>query len=300
MNNFYFAVTADDVGMDGYSTPEHLRKLVNFWESEGLKGTLFVVPRWEGREIGESTEYIALLKEIIGRGHEVTQHGLDHTRFQTGVPPKMVLDLPHEGPAREYLAQHRDEIDASHTVDNLRQVLATGRQILEHALDVPMTGFRAPCLSTCDRLFEALQAEGYLYDSSCVFQDTAWAMINDPGTDAEPLPITRERFRRMQTDGAMRVWPISAEYTWYPKREWVESFIRLAKHDLDACLAAGIPFVPVCHVSPVQEGDAGQGFELYRRLLAYAHERAEAAGKQLVSVTLSTLCSQWCPDWRES
>lgn len=296
MDSFHLAVTADDVGMDGYSTPEHLDNVVSFWESEGLKGTLFVVPRWEGREIGDSAEYVALLKDVVTRGHEVAQHGLDHTRFQTGIPPKMVLDLAHEGPAREYLAQHRDEIDASHTMSHLRAVLATGRRILEDALGIPMMGFRAPCLSTCDRLFEALQAEAYQYDSSTVFQDAAWAMISNPDTDVSPLPITRERFQRMQTQGSMRTWPISAEYTWYLKREYAESFLGLAKHDLDACLAAGIPFVPVCHVSPVQEGDPGQGFDLYRKLLAHARTRAEAAGKRWVSVTLSQLCSEWRPD----
>ena len=297
MDPFHLVVTADDVGMAGYSTPQHLDNLVSFWESEGLKGTLFVVPRWEGREIGDSAEYVALLKDVLARGHEIAQHGLDHTRFQTGIPPKMVLDLAHEGPAREYLARHRDEIDASHTVTSLRRVLATGRRILEDALGVPMVGFRAPCLSTCDRLFEALEAEAYRYDSSTVFQNAAWDMINNPGRDVPPLPITRERFRRMQTGGSMRTWPISAEYTWYLKREHAASFLGLAKHDLEACLTAGIPFVPVCHVSPVQEGDADQGFDLYRKLLAHARKRMEAEGKRLISVTLAQLCSDWRSDW---
>jgi hypothetical protein len=55
--------------------------------------------------------------------------------------------------------------------------------------------------------------------------------------------------------------------------------------------------VPVCHVSPVQEGDAEQGFDLYRELLAHARERVAAEGKQLVSVTLSQLCTEWRPNW---
>ena len=295
MSPFYLGVSADDVGMDGYSTPEHLRNLVRFWESEGLKGTLFVVPRWDGREIGESREYVSLLKDIIERGHEVAQHGLDHTRFQTGIPPQMVLNLAHKGPARERLATHRQEIEAAHSLDILRQVLTQGRRILEDALGVPMLGFRAPCLSTCDRLFEALAAEAYQYDSSAVFQDVAWDMIATPGKAVSPLPITRERFAHMQTTGSLRTWPISAEYTWYLKREQATSFLDLAKHDLDACLAAGIPFVPVCHVSPVQEGDADQGFDLYRKLLAHAREVTEKAGRRLGSVTLSELCSAWRP-----
>ncbi|MBT3381791.1 MAG: polysaccharide deacetylase family protein [Lentisphaerae bacterium] len=296
MDPFYLAVTTDDVGMDGYSTPEHVRNLLDLWASENLTGTLFAVPRWDGREIGASAEYVSILQHAVEQGHDVAQHGLDHTRFQTGIPPKMVLDLPHEGPAREYLANHRDEIAAAHTVDKLRHILGTGRQILEDALGVPMRGFRAPCLSTCDQLFEALEAEAYVYDSSAVFQTTAWDLINDPDRDVAPMPVTRELFEQMQTAGSMWTWPISAEYTWYLKCEHAERFLALAKHDFEACLSAGIPFVPVCHVSPVQEGDAGQGFDLYRKLMAYVRQRVVEEGKRLVSITLSQLCAEWPPN----
>jgi hypothetical protein len=218
---------------------------------------------------------------------------LDHGRFQTGIPPKMVLDLPHEGPAREHLAAHRAEIDAALTVPKVREVLATGRRILESALDTKIAGFRAPCLSTCDALFEAIALEGYRYDSSRVFQAAAWDLINDPGTPAMPRPITRRRFAAFQSRHGLRTWPIAAEYTWYLKRAHYAAFLTLARHDFDACLTAGIPFVPVCHVSPVQEGDPGCGFDLYRDLLAHAHTRARAAGASVTSLTLSQLCNRW-------
>ena len=297
MRDVFFCVSVDDVGMAGYSTPEHVENLVRFWESEGLKGTLFVVPRWEGKELGTSAAYAGVLRDVIRRGHEVAQHGLDHGRFQTGIPPQMILDMSHEGPAREYLAKHRKEIEAALTVKNLRETLATGRRILEDAMGTMVTGFRAPSGSICDALYEALSAEGYQYDSSRIVQAAAWDLINDPNGAVTPHPITRERFNGFQTCDALRTWPISAEYTWYLKRDHYQAFLDLAKHDFDACLSAGLPFVPVCHVSPVHEGDEGCGFDFYRELITYARERAEAAGGQLVGITLSELCARWTLIW---
>jgi len=293
MREMFFCATVDDVGMDGFSSPEHLRNLLDFWENEGLKGTMFVVPRCEGRELGGSPENIAVLKEAIGRLHEVAQHGLDHGRFQTGIPPKMVLDLPHEGPAREYLATHRAEIDAALTVEKLREVLAHGRRILETALGIDIAGFRAPCLSTCDALFEALAAENYAYDSSLVFQTKAWDLINNPDQRVTPLPITRKYFDEVRAASPLCTWPLTAEFTWYLKRAHFDAFLDLARHDFDDCLAAGIPFVSLSHVSPVQEGDPECGLDLYRELLAHARTRCDAAGIQLTAATLSELGARY-------
>ncbi len=287
MPKMYFCVTVDDVGLDGYSSPQHLENLLRFWDREKLTGTLFVVPRSNGMELGENKSYVTLLAHAVRDGHEIAQHGLDHTRFQTGIPPRMVLDLPHEGPAREYLANFRNEIEASLSVQNLRTTLAVGRRLLESTLKVSIRGFRAPCLSTCDNLYVALDDEKYLYDSSCVFQAAAWDLINNPDQPAAPLPINRQRFNAFQVCRSVRVLPIAAEYTWYLKSRHYDAFLNLAKHDFDACLAAKLPFVPVCHVSPVQEGDTDCGFALYRDLLHYARTQAEKHGVTLVPTTLN-------------
>ncbi len=289
MDGVFFCATADDVGMAGYSTPAHLERLLSFWESEALKGTLFVVPRCEGREIGASSQYVALLKAASQHGHEIAQHGLDHGRFQTGIPPKMVLDLAHEAPARQYLDEHRAEIESSLTVQNLRKTLATGRRILETALGISISGFRAPCLSTCDALFEALHREAYTYDSSLVLQPAAWSLIADPDTTVAPAPITRDRLPPQTQPIGTREWPISAEYTWYLRRRQFDAFLNLARHDFDACMDAGIPFIPLCHISPVQEGDPDCGFDLYRTLLDHARERCDAEGRPSICATLSEL-----------
>ncbi len=289
----YFCVSADDVALEGYSSPLHLEKLIRFWDQEGLKGTLFAVPRGEnGKELGKKKDYVDLLTLAAQNGHEISQHGLDHTRFQTGIPPKMVLDLPHEGPARQYLAEHRNEIELELTVEKLRTTLTIGRGIIESALQRPVRGFRAPCVSTCDNLFVALDEEGYLYDSSCVFQTAAWDLINNPSRPVQPLPITRNRFDAFQICQSVCILPICAEYTWYLKRDNYDAFLRLAKHDFDACLAEGLPFVPVCHVSPIQEGEADCGFSLYRDLIHYARTQAAKHGATFVGTTMANVAEQ--------
>ena len=211
MKAMHFCFTVDDVGMDGYSTEEHLRRVLDFCESESLKAALFVVPQCEGREIGRRPAYVAILKEAAARGHDLAQHGLDHDRFECGIPPKMVLDLPHEGPARAHLASHRSEIEASLSVENLRRRLREGREILQAALGLPMRGFRAPCLSICDNLFTALAREGYTYDSSRHMQEAGWDILNGC-SPITPRPINRAVFDRFQT-GMFREFPLTTEYT---------------------------------------------------------------------------------------
>lgn len=81
--------------------------------------------------------------------------------------------------------------------------------------------------------------------------------------------------------------PLTAEYTWYLKKDQFDIILRLAKHDLDLCLENDIPFIPINHISPIQEGVGNKSFELYRRLLDYGREKAAAAGKLFEAVTMS-------------
>jgi len=233
-----------------------------------------------------------LLATAQQSGHAVGLHGLEHGRFDLGIPPKMVLDLPHEGPAREYLAAHRQKIEASLQVENIRCKLRKGRAILADLAGCEADGFRAPCLAVCDNLFTALEAEGFAYDSSKCLQPGAWDLINGRQRP-EIAPINREIFDAMQTPGRMRTFPLTAEYTWYLSREKYRAFVELAKSDFDACLEAGIPFVPLCHVSPVQEGEADCGFDLHRELIAHARQASDRRGMKLVCTTLSDMVRTW-------
>ncbi len=284
-----FCATVDDVCLDVFSSEEYLASLLRFFQEQEVRATFFVVPRAEGIPLGQRPRYVELLKQAVAEGHALGQHGLEHDRFETGVPPQMVLDLPHEGPARQRLAAERESIEANLQLAPLRERIRTGRRILEDALGFEIRGFRAPCLSICDNLFHAIEAEGYRYDSSRHFQDAGWDIINNK-QPIVPRPITREKFDRAQYPGKVRTFPLTTDYTWYLTREKFDVTMNLARHDITACLRAGIPFVPVCHVSPVHQGDEGCGYEMFRGLLAFAREQAAASGEELQALNLEEAC----------
>lgn len=263
-----FAFTVDDIGYDGYSTESHLNNILDFCDGLNIKATLFAVPIVNGKKLNKRDGYISILRDAVSRGHEVAQHGLEHDRFEVGIPPEMILNLPHEEQNKKYLEANRISIEKNLSVDNIRWVLKEGRDILEDAIGVRVKGFRAPALQTCDNLFTALEYENYLYDSSVFMQKTAWDILNGD-VNRIPVEITCGKFSGAQKSSRMVEFPLTAEYTWYLTSEMYSDFFELIKHDSTSCSSEGIPFVPICHVSPIQEGEDNSGFQLYRELLAF-------------------------------
>jgi hypothetical protein len=287
----YLGFSVDDIGMDGYSTESHLNSILEFCDTHKVKATLFAVPLYDGKRLDRRPEYVLILRAAIKAGHEVAQHGLTHDRFEIGIPPDMIMMLPHEGPARKYLAENREKIVASHTVENIRKTLSTGRKILEDAIGCAIKGFRCPALQSCPNTFIALEEEGYLYDSSTILQKSAWDILN--GIDSAPQEISRESFEQQKKSNVMHELPLTAEYTWYLKKDKFETFCNLAVHDFDACMKAGIPFVNLCHVSPILEGEDDLGFELYRRLFKHARDFEQTSGTVVQNLTLSELARKF-------
>jgi peptidoglycan/xylan/chitin deacetylase (PgdA/CDA1 family) len=283
-----FCLTVDDVCLDGYSTEEHMRALLQFFESEGIRSTFFVVPRAQGIPLQERPEYSKLLKQAMAQGHALGQHGLEHDRFETGIPPDMILDLPHESAARERLARERTIIEEGLKVPALRKRLEYGRRILEDTLKCQIVGFRAPCLSVCRNLFTALDAENFYYDSSQYLQAGGWDLLQ--GKALSPRPISRENFDRSQHPGRTRSLPLTTEYTWYLRQGNFDTAMALAKHDFNSCLRSGIPFVTLAHVSPLAECENGCGFDLYRRLIDYARKQSSAEHDELQLLNLNETC----------
>jgi predicted deacetylase len=286
----WFGFTVDDVALDGYATETHLSRVLEFCAEQQVRATFFAVPLCDGKRLDQRRQYVAILREAVAAGHEVAQHGLAHDRFEVGIPPEMVLALPHEGPARNYLAECREQIDASHSVALIREKLRTGRRIIEDAIAGPVHGFRAPALQSCENMFIALAEEQYAYDSSTYLQKAGWDLIN--GLPCIPHAINQERFAQAQKGPALRELPLTAEYTWYLGKDKFAAACQLAVHDFDACMKAKIPFVNVCHVSPLLEGEGDCGLELYRRL--FQHIREFGAGPQgaVPSLTLSEIASK--------
>lgn len=286
-----FCLTVDDVCLDGYSTEEHMQALLQFFNSEGIRSTFFVVPRAQGIPLKERPGYVGLLRQAAAQGHALGQHGLEHDRFETGIPPRMILDLPHEEQARERLASERRKIEENLAVSTLRARLAQGRRILEEALGFETYGFRAPCLSVCKNLFTALDAEGFCYDSSHYLQEGGWDLLQ--GKPLAPRLISREDFNQSQHPGRLRSLPLTTEYTWYLRSESFEATMALAQYDFASCLRAGIPFVTLAHVSPLNQCQNGCGFDLYRRLIDEARNQASAVGEELRLLNLDEACESY-------
>ncbi|MCX6984582.1 MAG: DUF2334 domain-containing protein [Lentisphaerae bacterium] len=290
MRSFLFCFTSDDVCYDGYSTEKDLGKLLKFCEGQKIKATLFTVPL--SYEKKHSSKYSSILKDAISAGHEIGQHGLEHTRFEFGIPPAMVLELPHEKSNKEFLENNREEIEKQLSVSVIASRLRKGREILEEGLNYKIKGFRGPCLSVCDNLFTALAGGKYAYDSSLYLQPAAWDIWNDK-KDIKVKQIVKKNFVEMQGPGNLKSLPLTAEYTWYLKKNNFDIILELAKHDLDACLENDIPFVPLSHVSPIQEGKDNLGFEFYSRIIAYGREKAGLLNKKFEAVTMAEACGKY-------
>jgi hypothetical protein len=174
----------------------------------------------------------------------------------------------------------------------LSGMLSEGRRIIQKSAGAAPEGFRAPCAAVCPNLLKAEIIEGYIYDSSVMMQKTAWDMLN--GKYVKPRAITKEIFDSLQIEEGIMVIPGAGEYTWYLNKSAYPSFLELAKHDFRQCLYAGIPFVSLSHVSPIQQTSALEnsetGFDFYRELLKYARRYAEKKGFCFSSVTMAEAC----------
>ncbi|MFH1477730.1 MAG: polysaccharide deacetylase family protein [Verrucomicrobiota bacterium] len=276
--------SVDDIGLDGYSTEEHLDNILNFLDEYQIKATFFAVPEVAGKKMSARRGYVSILRDAIRRGHEVGQHGVTHDRFEIGIPPEMIMMLPHEGPARAFLAENREKLKSEHTVEKIRRKLSEGRKILEDAIGTRVNGFRSPALQSCDAMFIALAEEKYSYDSSTIFQKAGWDILNNRAY--VPQEINREKFTQLQKAG-LRELPLTTEYTWYLGQDNFDKEYDLAVHDFDCCMNSGIPFINASHVSPIQEGnEPGLGFELYRKLIEYSKAGARKNKYEIKTMTL--------------
>ena len=139
-------------------------------------------------------------------------------------------------------------------------------------------------------MFEALALEKYAFDSSSCLQETGWDYIQDH-MDTPPREITRARFLAHQHHADVVELPLTTDYSWYLTEAKYQAVLNLAKHDFLACVKAGIPFVHVCHVSPIQAGDPGCGFRVLRDLNQFMHEEARRQGFELQSLNLAEIAA---------
>jgi len=291
MKPFYFGMTVDDVALRDWCKPENFEHLIEFFRSEKIPATFFVVPIDEESDrpfFTLSDRYLPAIKAAHDAGFDFGQHGLRHNRFELGIPPAMVLDLPHEVENKRYARENAEALERDHSVENCTKRLREGRRILEDAFGFAVTGFRAPALQESSGMFAALAGEKYCYDSSCCMQETGWDYLLDK-MDVPPRDITRERYEALRAKSHGLELPLTCDYTWYLTPARYELTMKMAHRDLMSCMRLDIPFVTVCHVDPVHEGE---GLRFLHELYAFARETAAKEGREIVFANLKTLADQ--------
>ena len=290
MKKIFFGMTVDDVALADWCKVENFRKLIDFFDDEGIPATFFVVPMDEesGLPFNELPGgYVEIIQAAQQRGHAFAQHGLCHNRFELGIPPDMILDLPHEVENKRYARENAEALAKEHSTENCRATLRKGREILEKALGFPIRGFRAPALQESPGMFQALFEEGYFFDSSACLQETGWDYILDR-MDVPPREITRERWQQLRRKFQGCLLPLTCDYTWYLTPEKYAAAMRLAQHDFRQSIEADIPFVTVCHVDPVFEGE---GIRFLHELFEFARNEAARMGRELHFENLETIAA---------
>lgn len=110
----------------------NLDRILDLFEAAGAKATFFTLG-W----IGE--RYPALVRRIVGAGHELASHGYGHQRVDRGGQPEFAADICRSKALLEDLSGHE------------------------------VKGYRAPCFSISRHnlwALDALKAAGYRYSSS--------------------------------------------------------------------------------------------------------------------------------------
>lgn len=262
-----FVLTNDDAGGQ---EPELFAELLDFLVEQEVPATFFVVPMHGGQSLDNKPEWRALLERALAAGHDLEHHAYDHsTCFEFGVPPYFMLDIMPE--ARDKFIDEPQFFTQHHGYQTLREKLERGREILTRTFGYTPRGFRSPCLSACDNLYQALDDMEFEFCSNEVINPLGWRYINrayDTGEDWH-TEIPHGPFPR--TDGLTEV-PMHSEYTWYLEPQDVDRHFELAKNDLDRAIAEGKPFVTLSHYFAMT-GRWASGLEVYRRLFAYAREQ---------------------------
>ena len=104
--------------------------------------------------------------------------------------------------------------------------------------------------------------------------------------DVPRRDINLERYEALRKRSLYLTLPQTCDYTWFVTKEKYGAFMELAKEDFRQCLACGIPFITVCHVDPVHEGE---GLRFLHELFDFARETAAANGLDLECATMKQL-----------
>lgn len=185
---FESVIERDDWNSLADRVEHNVREILDMFDAAEVKATFFALG-WVARRHG------GLMREIVGRGHELASHGWDHGRV-------FRMDRRAFG-----------------------EDISRARKVLEDAAGVPILGYRAPSFSIDLRTpwaFMELAEQGYLYSSSVApvsHDHYGWADAPRfafrpiPGVPLVEIPVTTAMFagKRLAAGGGgfFRVIPYS-------------------------------------------------------------------------------------------
>jgi hypothetical protein len=257
-----FVWSNDDISV-GLTEP--LERQIKFIERFGIKGVFFVVPKSGDKTIADDTTLLKAIEKARNNGHEFYQHGYIHTPFESGVPELWMLDL---APAvrRDYDVK-RHEIEASHELDRMIEMIDKGRRIWRQAFGEDSAGYRPGWGAYCKNLYRALNTLGFDWISARIPSPTSWvwagAKWEYPIEYREELPIDP-----YATEGRLIEFPMAGDYAFNVPNEpaRIEQFVDLGMHDLAHHVKHNVPFVMVSHFHGLaRNNDAG--YAVHEKLL---------------------------------
>jgi peptidoglycan/xylan/chitin deacetylase (PgdA/CDA1 family) len=274
-----FVLTNDDAGSQ---EPELFSELLDFLKAQEVPATFFTVPFAREQALDTKPEWMPLIERALADGHDLEHHAYIHHCFEFGVPPYFMLDIMPESKAA-YLADP-EPFARNHTYEILREKLEHGREILTRSFGYIPRGYRSPCLSSCDNLYQVLGDMQFEFCSNEVINPLGWRYINRDYETGEGWHdnIPHQPYRRPA--GVTEV-PMHSEYTWYLEAGDVDRHFELAKADLDRAIAEGQAFVTLSHYFAMT-GKWAAGLQVYEQLFAYARERGVrfATLRELVAI----------------
>jgi len=262
----------DDVGAGGSDVVDAMRQTCACWESFGVRGTLFVVPKPHGAPM--SPEWIEALNAMRERGHDLQLHGLTHEDcFEFGPPNWPATDIvPDFIPEFE---RRRDELMPRYTLERLQARIEEGIALMQENFGVQPTAFRAPCGAISRPMFEALARVGIRYQSAMFISGTGYDHLpHRPGAIAQrwvtDIPHTPFRWY----SGVVEL-PVLNEYTWRGAWQREAEFLALAKEDVSRIAQESEVAVLLTHTHGV-----GDNLDYARRLIGsvIAHVRENGLG----------------------
>ncbi len=166
-----------------FSTLNYLNPVLDFLSSQDIKGTFFILAK-----IAEKNK--SIVKKIHDLGHEIANHGLDHSLLGNLNKEKLEKDINDS------------------------------TKILEDLIGSKVIGYRSPCFSQNENLSDALKKNDYKYTSMSIetsFHDRYKDNSYEPKNSLVDFPIPVARLGPLKVvctgGGWFRLFPVSLQKT---------------------------------------------------------------------------------------